>query len=125
MSTRQQERRVRSSEFRDNKPSSFLKYLPKCTIRSLILSMNALHSARRRFLKALLGQAAIAPAFIRSLRASWEAEEQHVASPLFTLGVASGDPTHHSVLLWTRLAPDPLNGGGMRRRPVEVTWQVA
>src|SRR5262245_64333377 len=31
----------------------------------------------------------------------------------FPLGVASGDPTYDSVVLWTRLAVDPLNGGGM------------
>lgn len=32
----------------------------------------------------------------------------------FTLGVASGDPDSTSVVLWTRLAPDPLApGGGM------------
>src|SRR5918994_630895 len=31
----------------------------------------------------------------------------------FTLGVASGSPKNDSVVLWTRLAPDPLNGGGM------------
>ncbi|HEX6343557.1 alkaline phosphatase D family protein [Umezawaea sp.] len=46
----------------------------------------------------------------------------------FTLGVASGDPTHDSVLLWTRLAPVPLaeNGlGGMPSRPVEVAWELA
>ena len=45
--------------------------------------------------------------------------------PPFTLGVASGDPTHHSVILWTRLADDPLNGGGMDSRRVEVKWEVA
>ena len=32
---------------------------------------------------------------------------------LFSLGVASGDPVADSVILWTRLAPDPLAGGGM------------
>jgi alkaline phosphatase D len=31
----------------------------------------------------------------------------------FTLGVASGDPLPHGVILWTRLAPLPINGGGM------------
>src|SRR5262245_37496735 len=31
----------------------------------------------------------------------------------FTLGVASGDPDDTSVILWTRLAPDPLQGGGL------------
>ena len=28
-------------------------------------------------------------------------------------------------MLWTRLAPDPLNGGGMGHRPVEVRWRLA
>ena len=44
---------------------------------------------------------------------------------LFTLGVASGDPWPDSVVLWTRLAPDPLNGGGMGREAVEVAWDIA
>lgn len=43
----------------------------------------------------------------------------------FTLGVASGDPTPDGVILWTRLAPDPLNGGGMPPLPVLVHWRVA
>ncbi|HEY8546868.1 MAG TPA: alkaline phosphatase D family protein [Acidimicrobiales bacterium] len=44
---------------------------------------------------------------------------------LFSLGVASGDPDDHSVVLWTRLAPDPLNGGGMPPGDVTVQWEVA
>ena len=40
------------------------------------------------------------------------------ASNPFALGVASGDPTPDGVVLWTRLAPDPLNGGGMSGRRV-------
>ena len=43
----------------------------------------------------------------------------------FSLGVASGDPLPDSVVLWTRLAPDPLNGGGMPHNPVPVQWQIA
>ena len=43
----------------------------------------------------------------------------------FTLGVASGDPADDGVVLWTRLAPDPLNGGGMPPLPVLVHWRVA
>ena len=43
----------------------------------------------------------------------------------FPLGVASGDPLPDGVLLWTRLAPEPLNGGGMPMTPVEVQWEVA
>jgi phosphodiesterase/alkaline phosphatase D-like protein len=44
----------------------------------------------------------------------------------FTLGVASGDPSHDSVVLWTRLAPDPTRpDGGMPAQPVTVRWEVA
>ena len=43
----------------------------------------------------------------------------------FTLGVASGYPTSDGIVLWTRLAPDPLAGGGMTPQPVEVGWEVA
>ena len=43
----------------------------------------------------------------------------------FQLGVASGDPTPDGVVLWTRLAPQPLIGGGMPPARVEVGWQVA
>jgi alkaline phosphatase D len=43
----------------------------------------------------------------------------------FGLGVASGDPSPDGMVLWTRLAPDPLNGGGMPPAPVEVTWEIA
>jgi alkaline phosphatase D len=44
----------------------------------------------------------------------------------FSLGVASGDPAPDSVVLWTRLAPRPLEaGGGMSTNPVEVSWQIA
>jgi alkaline phosphatase D len=43
----------------------------------------------------------------------------------FSLGVASGEPLANSVILWTRLAPDPLNGGGMPGQNVPVQWQVS
>ena len=43
----------------------------------------------------------------------------------FACGIASGDPTSNGVVLWTRLAPDPLNGGGMPDEDVEVSWIVA
>jgi alkaline phosphatase D len=47
-------------------------------------------------------------------------------SDLFTLGVASGDPLPDGVVLWTRLAPQPLDpDGGMGPRPARVEWQVA
>jgi alkaline phosphatase D len=43
----------------------------------------------------------------------------------FTLGVASGDPLPDGVVLWTRLAPEPLAGGGMPAEPVPVVWEIA
>ena len=43
----------------------------------------------------------------------------------FTLGVASGDPSPDGFVLWTRLAPKPLEGGGMPPTNVIVDWQVA
>lgn len=46
----------------------------------------------------------------------------------FTLGIASGDPTPDGIVLWTRLAPDPLaedGRAGMDDREVEVRWQLA
>jgi alkaline phosphatase D len=47
-----------------------------------------------------------------------------VANP-FSLGVATGDPLPDGVVLWTRLCPDPLNGGGMPAEAVNVRWEVA
>src|SRR5262249_37091894 len=44
----------------------------------------------------------------------------------FRLGVASGDPASDGFVLWTKIAPNPLErGGGMPKRPVEVDWAVA
>lgn len=58
------------------------------------------------------------------------AASRHVwANPVFAaypfrLGVASGDPQPDGVVLWTRVAPDPLNGGGLPNRAVPVSWEV-
>src|SRR4051812_17940445 len=44
----------------------------------------------------------------------------------FTMGVASGDPLSNGVMLWTRLAPHPLDSyGGMDGLRVAVDWEVA
>ncbi|MCW5574881.1 MAG: PhoD-like phosphatase N-terminal domain-containing protein, partial [Burkholderiales bacterium] len=45
--------------------------------------------------------------------------------PPFTLGVASGYPQPDSVVLWTRLAPDPLEDGGMPAADMPVRWEIA
>ncbi len=43
----------------------------------------------------------------------------------FACGIASGDPTSSGVVLWTRLASDPLNGGGMPNDDIAVSWMIA
>lgn len=44
----------------------------------------------------------------------------------YTLGIAAGDPSPDGFVIWTRLAPRPLEiGFGMDTRPVEVDWEVA
>ncbi len=43
----------------------------------------------------------------------------------FSLGVASGDPSADGFVIWTRLAPKPLEDGGMPAEVVEIDWQVA
>ena len=43
----------------------------------------------------------------------------------FQLGVASGDPSPDGFVIWTRLAPEPLEiGYGMPSAPVAVEWEV-
>jgi alkaline phosphatase D len=50
---------------------------------------------------------------------------QFAADP-FSLGVASGDPNERGMVLWTRLAPRPLEaGGGMEPENIDVHWEVA
>lgn len=48
----------------------------------------------------------------------------HPDKPVFSLGVTSGSPRANSVVLWTRLAPDPLRGGGMPPGRTEVRYRV-
>jgi alkaline phosphatase D len=90
---------------------------------------------RRRFLRNAVEVSASALA-IQTLSSSgspvlsaipgWVRNDSHtfLADP-FSLGVASGDPQSDGVVLWTRLAPDPLNGGGMSPASVPVKWEVA
>jgi alkaline phosphatase D len=43
----------------------------------------------------------------------------------FSLGVASGDPGPTSVVIWTRIASDPLGEQPVSPHPIVVRWQVA
>ena len=76
-------------------------------------------TSRRNFLRCAAGLAAAGLAAPRLL-----AQPRFASSP-YTLGVASGYPTPDGVVLWTRLAPEPLTGGGMPPAMVEVGWELA
>jgi alkaline phosphatase D len=79
---------------------------------------------RRGFLKktgkgvGLALGATLIPSFAMNVAAVETASSQsnNISYP-FTLGIASGAPLPEGVVLWTRLAPDPLNGGGMPNNP--------
>jgi alkaline phosphatase D len=79
-----------------------------------------MHSNRRSFLKVtagavMVGGIARTPLFAQSL-----------GDYPFTLGVASGDPWPDGFVIWTRLAPRPLEEhGGMAIVQVPVQWEVA
>jgi len=79
--------------------------------------------SRRNFFRYTGSLAAAAAWSSRSVGAVTK-EPKFNAYP-FSLGVASGDPSPDGFVLWTRLAPDPLNGGGMSPETVEVSWMVS
>jgi alkaline phosphatase D len=73
---------------------------------------------RRQFLGAAAASLVAAPSILRA-QARWKSNP-------FSLGIASGDPAPDGFVLWTRLAPDPLDAhGGMGTDPVPVAWEVA
>ena len=72
---------------------------------------------RRRFLTVLGG--ATAGLAVTGRLASPSAAHAAPDPGPFGLGVASGDPLHDSVVLWTRLGPDP------RTAPVAIRWELA
>ena len=80
-------------------------------------------TTRRSFLAASLAASASVLPDWRGLRAA--ASLQFKTNP-FTLGVASGYPTARSVVLWTRVAPSPLEpGGGVGGAVIPVEWELA
>ncbi|MFD9194272.1 alkaline phosphatase D family protein [Streptomyces phaeochromogenes] len=89
----------------------------------------ARHLARRRFLTVTAAAAALAfgthlPA--TGAASAAELDTARITDDPFTLGVASGDPWPGSVLLWTRLAPEPYKAdGGLAQQRVVVEWEVA
>jgi len=78
--------------------------------------------SRRAFVGAGLGLGASSA--LRPLAA--HAADLRFATNPFTLGVASGYPEPNAIVLWTRLAPEPLvPGGGMPSARVAVDWEIA
>lgn len=83
--------------------------------------MRAFQNLSRRSLLLSLGAGGVA---LGSGRAA-------LADPVFAeypfqLGIAAGDPTPDGFVIWTRLAPRPLEiGNGMPSQPVAVKWEVA
>ncbi len=76
---------------------------------------------RRRFLELVTVSAAMTAA-------GCDFGSKTIANYPFTLGVASGDPLADRVVLWTRLAPEPLapgGAGGMPPEPFTVYWEIA
>jgi alkaline phosphatase D len=73
-------------------------------------------SANRRTILGGLAATCAAPGILRA---------QFVETP-FRLGVASGDPSPDGFVIWTRLAPRPLDlHGGMPMTAVSVNYEVA
>ena len=54
-------------------------------------------------------------------RSAWS--QSRFRSDPFALGVASGSPTHDSIVLWTRLAPDAISRAGPAT--ITVRWELA
>jgi len=74
------------------------------------------NTSRRSFFMTSAGMAA---AF--AVPHAWTQNNRH--NP-FTLGVASGAPRADQVTLWTRLAPDPLAGGGLPPTDLQLRCRV-
>jgi alkaline phosphatase D len=79
--------------------------------------------SRRTLLRT--GGSAAAGLFVLGRAASARAAPPFEGDP-FSLGVASGDPTPDGTVLWTRLAPAPLEEhGGLIDEPYGVRYEVA
>ena len=73
---------------------------------------------RRLFLGSAAASLVAAPSILRA-QSRWRGNP-------FTLGIASGDPSPDGFVIWTRLAPEPLEShGGMPIEQVPATWEVA
>jgi alkaline phosphatase D len=82
----------------------------------------------RRRLLALTGTGLTAAMALALLPGDDLFAAQNLGDTPFKLGVASGDPEPTGIVIWTRLAPNPLAEGGFGGMPAAdapVRWQVA
>lgn len=87
-------------------------------------SRHILDLHRRGALRGALGLAALAA--LQPAMAPRALGQPIFRSHPFTLGVASGDPLPDGVVLWTRLAPEPLAPmGGLPHVAFPVAWELA
>ncbi|MCC7199208.1 MAG: alkaline phosphatase D family protein [Gammaproteobacteria bacterium] len=75
--------------------------------------------SRRDFTRMAIGAAAMA------LPVGRLAAQVRFGSYVFQLGVASGDPTPDGFVIWTRLAPEPMDTSRLGNLIYEVQWEVA
>jgi alkaline phosphatase D len=81
---------------------------------------------RRQFLGRSIQSALLAGAAAQTLwmpRSAWS--RTSMKDDPFTLGIASGSPTHDGIVLWTRLAPAGLFSGNSGTENITVRWEIA
>lgn len=88
-------------------------------------AFNEMRGMDRRTFLGVSGASAAAVIFGAGPFTERAAAQPKTSGTMFTLGVASGEPLPGGVVIWTRLAPEPLEGGGMPDRKVPVRWEVA
>ena len=110
-------------------PAKIFDRLRRFERESRELHRHARHLSRRHFLQSALSLAVLNIAASWSPRADAQAANTvRFSGYPFTLGVASGAPRADSVVLWTRLAPEPMaqaGDGGMGAERISVRWEVA
>jgi len=78
---------------------------------------------RRSFLKAA-ASIAVLPVLGSRVEGAVRRRLAFAANP-FSLGVSSGDPAPDGFVIQSRLAPKPIDGGGMPTTNIEVRWEVS
>ena len=81
--------------------------------------------SRRNLLRSasLLGAAAFAKPLMAA--APWMTGKARFIDYPFKLGVASGDPTPTGFVIWTRLAPAPMDAFATGPDPIPVGYEIA